>query len=201
MNFNDWSEEIAKNFKQADDIAKQIFGAVRGDDRFTPDSDTLKRVVESMVEEKLKLFGIPSKRAHDELLDQLQEAQRENEMLWKRIKVLEDQLAAQSDAPTPEPKVFKPAAKRVSKPAAVNKVAKSAGAAKPMSKKSKPDDLTKIKGIGPKLEEKLIAAGIKTYAQLAAMTAKEAQALDDQLGLQGRVMRDGWVKQAKRLST
>ena len=233
MNFNDWSEEIAKNFKQADDIVKQILGTVTSDDRFTQDSDGLKRVVESMVEEKLKLFGIPSKRAHDELLEQFQEAQRENEMLWKRIKILEDKLAAQGKTATPEPDEFKPAAKRVSKPAAIKKVTKSSGVAKPISKtgggvkpssakqtptkastsaqkataKKKPsatskrDDLSKIKGIGPKLEEKLVAAGIKTYAQLAALTAKEAVALDDQLGLQGRVLRDDWIKQAATLTS
>lgn len=230
MNFNDWSEEIAKNFKQADDIVKQILGTVRSDDRFTPDSDTLKRVVESMVEEKLKLFGIPSKRAHDELLEQLQEAKLENEMLWKRIKTLEDKLAARSETSTPEPEAFKPTVTRVSKPTAVKKVEMSTGQAKPISKtgsakassakqtpakeaasskksaakqkpsaSSKPDDLSKIKGIGPKLKEKLVASGIKTYAQLAALTPKQAQALDDQLGLQGRALRDDWVKQAKSL--
>jgi len=230
MNFNDWSEEIAKNFKQADDVVKQILGMARDDNRFTPDSDALKSVVESMVEAQLKSFGIPSKKAHEELLQQVLEAQRENEMLWKRIKVLEDKLAAQSEPS--EPEESKPSAKRVSQPASVRKVSKPTGAAKPISNagggvkrstarqtsaggssvpkkpaakkeapaKAKPDDLTKIKGIGPKLAEKLATAGITTFEQLATLNTDDALALDDQLGLQGRVLRDDWIKQANELS-
>jgi len=230
MNFNDWSEEITKNLKQADDVVRQILKMAGNDNRFTQDSDALKNVVESMVEAQLKSFGIPSKKAHEALLQQLLESQRENDMLWKRIKVLEDKLAAQSEAS--EPEEFKPAAKRVSQPASVKKVSKSTGTAKPISKaggsiktpkakqpptkespaskktaakekppaKATPDDLTKIKGIGPKLEEKLIAAGLKTFEQLAALNAEEAQKLDEQLGLQGRVLRDDWINQAVELS-
>jgi len=222
MNFNDWSEEITKNLKQADDVVKQILGMVRDDNRFTPDSDALKSVVESMVETQLKSFGIPSKRAHEALQAQLQEAQHENEMLWKRIKILEDKLAEQSGVPaTSEPEAFKPAAQKISKTASVKTVAKSSSAAKPISKssggvkrttvkqtsakesitsvKSKPNNLTKIRGIGPKLQAKLAAAGINTYEQLATLTVNEAQALDNQLGLQGRVLRDDWTGQARTL--
>ena len=230
MNFNDWSEEITKNLKQADDVVRQILKMAGNDNRFTQDSDALKNVVESMVEAQLKSFGIPSKKAHEALLQQLLESQRESDMLWKRIKVLEDKLAAQSEAS--EPEEFKPAAKRVSQPASVKKVSKSTGTAKPISKagggvktpkakqpsankspaskktaakkkppaKATPDDLTKIKGIGPKLEEKLIAAGLKTFEQLAALSVEEAQTLDEQLGLQGRVLRDDWINQAAELS-
>ena len=36
-----------------------------------------------------------------------------------------------------------------------------------------PDDLTKVEGIGPKIQETLYEAGVKTFAQLAAKTAVE----------------------------
>jgi predicted flap endonuclease-1-like 5' DNA nuclease len=62
------------------------------------------------------------------------------------------------------------------------------------------DDLQVIKGIGPFIEEKLNALGITTYRQIANMTAK----LEDQVNeaiefFPGRVKRDQWVAQAKIL--
>ena len=62
------------------------------------------------------------------------------------------------------------------------------------------DDLQAIKGIGPFIEEKLNALGITTYRQIANMTAK----LEDQVNeaiefFPGRVKRDQWVAQAKIL--
>lgn len=61
------------------------------------------------------------------------------------------------------------------------------------------DDLKKIAGIGPKLEASLNAAGITRLAQIARLTAKQATALDVRLALKGRIVRDDWIGQAKRL--
>ena len=61
------------------------------------------------------------------------------------------------------------------------------------------DDLKQINGIGGKLESKLNAAGIFRFAQIAALTKREAARLDKELALGGRIERDEWVKQAKLL--
>ena len=63
-----------------------------------------------------------------------------------------------------------------------------------------PDDLTTLVGIGPKLAAALAERGITTYAQLAAWTAEDAAAFDAELSLKGRVARDAWIAQAKRLA-
>lgn len=64
-----------------------------------------------------------------------------------------------------------------------------------------PDDLTRLKGIGPKLAARLNELGISRFAQLAALDPAEAQALDAQLGsFQGRMTRDRWVEQARFLA-
>ena len=42
-----------------------------------------------------------------------------------------------------------------------------------------PDDLTKLNGVGPQLEEKLNDAGVFHYWQLAAMKPEDATKLDD----------------------
>lgn len=63
------------------------------------------------------------------------------------------------------------------------------------------DDLTRMKGVGPRLGEKLNSVGITSFAQLAALTPEEAEALDARLGdFQGRIHRDRWIEQASFLA-
>ena len=45
------------------------------------------------------------------------------------------------------------------------------------------DDLTQIKGIGPKREAELHAEGIRTFEQLAFLSEEDAEALEDALNL------------------
>jgi predicted flap endonuclease-1-like 5' DNA nuclease len=64
----------------------------------------------------------------------------------------------------------------------------------------KVDDLTQLSGIGPKLAAALAERGITTFAQLAAWTEENAAAFDAELSLKGRVARDAWIAQARRLA-
>ena len=57
-----------------------------------------------------------------------------------------------------------------------------------------------MSGVGPKLEKKLHAAGVTTFAQIAAWTDAQVAAMDEQMGFNGRVERDGWVAQARILA-
>ena len=62
------------------------------------------------------------------------------------------------------------------------------------------DDLKQLSGVGPALEKKLNGAGVTSFSQIAAWTAKDVAAIDDSLSLKGKVDKEGWVKQAKKLS-
>ena len=62
-----------------------------------------------------------------------------------------------------------------------------------------PDDLAKLQGVGPQLVKKLNDGGIFHYWQIAAMTAEDAEKLDRDLKLNGRIARDGWINQARGL--
>ncbi|MEA2029269.1 MAG: hypothetical protein U9N49_09895 [Campylobacterota bacterium] len=62
------------------------------------------------------------------------------------------------------------------------------------------DDLKKISGIGPKIEEKLNNLGIFHYQQIAEFTEKNIQWVDENLSFKGRAMRDDWIGQAKVLA-
>ncbi|MCV3764079.1 hypothetical protein [Rhizobium sp. TRM95796] len=62
-----------------------------------------------------------------------------------------------------------------------------------------PDDLKKISGVGPRLEKVLNGMGVTTYAQIATWSDDEMLKMDETLGLDNRIVRDQWVKQAKAL--
>jgi predicted flap endonuclease-1-like 5' DNA nuclease len=64
-----------------------------------------------------------------------------------------------------------------------------------------PDDLTKIKGIGAKMETLCNRLGFWHFDQIAAWNTDEIAWVDDNLeGFKGRVTRDNWVAQAKALT-
>ena len=96
---------------------------------------------------------------------------------------------AEKPAPAPEPKAEKPKAKKP-------QVLYTDGATD-----GEPDDLKKIKGIGPKFEGDLNAKGVYYFRQIAAWSAKDIKMVDEIIdSFPGRIERDEWVKQAKKLA-
>ena len=89
--------------------------------------------------------------------------------------------------PTPAAKSVKPRA-TASKPAAPRR-----------SRTKAADDLKLISGIGPKLEQVLNGLGVTRFAEIAAWSEDDVQRVDAQLGISGRILRDGWVEQARTL--
>lgn len=70
----------------------------------------------------------------------------------------------------------------------------------PSAAPSAPDDLSRIKGVGPKLVALLKEEGITTFAEIAAWSEADIEAIDAKLGrFKGRITRDQWVEQAKLL--
>lgn len=115
----------------------------------------------------------------------------------------EKTTAADAQAETP---AMKPAARAETATKSEPATKTPAKAEKPKRQKmtarvveAKADDLKRISGIGPKLEQVLNGMGIRRYADVALWTDKDVQRFDDQLGFSGRIVRDGWVEQAKAL--
>ena len=74
-------------------------------------------------------------------------------------------------------------------------------APEPVTASAAADDLSRIKGLGPKLQALLPTLGITTFAQIAAMTEADLAELDTKLGaFAGRPAKDNWVEQAKFLA-
>ena len=66
---------------------------------------------------------------------------------------------------------------------------------------AKGDDLTRIKGVGPKLAASLRDLGVTSFAQIASWDEAEIDRIDARLGrFQGRIRRDDWTGQARLLA-
>jgi predicted flap endonuclease-1-like 5' DNA nuclease len=62
------------------------------------------------------------------------------------------------------------------------------------------DDLKQISGIGPGLEKKLKAGGITTLKQIAALSDADIADLEERIiRFSGRIKREQWVEQARKL--
>ncbi len=93
--------------------------------------------------------------------------------------------------------VAAPAAPAVAAPAA-----KAVSITLPSGKKIKKDDLKVIEGIGPKIEELLHAAGVKTWSDLASAAIETVQAVLDEAGPRYRMHDPAtWAKQAALAAT
>ena len=63
------------------------------------------------------------------------------------------------------------------------------------------DNLLRMKGVGPKLNQLLIELGVTRYEQIANWTEADLASIDTKLGnFKGRPVRDQWIDQAKYLA-
>ncbi len=63
------------------------------------------------------------------------------------------------------------------------------------------DKLTDINGIGPVIEQKLQDLGITTFKQIADFTPEMVEDVDGKLNFKGRIEREEWIAQAKKLAS
>ncbi|MEQ8825614.1 MAG: NADH-quinone oxidoreductase subunit NuoE [Filomicrobium sp.] len=68
-------------------------------------------------------------------------------------------------------------------------------------REGKADDLKRISGVGPKLEETLNGLGIYHFDQIAAWTPETVAWVDNFLSFKGRIDRENWITQAKQLAS
>ncbi|MFQ6549073.1 hypothetical protein AADZ90_014045 [Aestuariibius sp. 2305UL40-4] len=116
--------------------------------------------------------------------------------------IVEPEPAVADVAPEPVVEEVSPAA--AESPASAS--AAASAAAKPQMMEAPrdggPDDLKKIKGIGPKLEKMLHGMGIYHFDQIAGWQTNELAWVDENLeGFKGRASRDNWVSQAETLAS
>ena len=105
--------------------------------------------------------------------------------------------------PEPEPIVEAPEPEPEPEPEVVAEQPPEPVAASPFlaSPNGDPDDLTKIKGVGPKLNDLLHSLGVYHFSQIAQWSEAQIAEVDGELGtFRGRIVRDRWVDQARYLA-
>ena len=143
----------------------------------------VRQDLNAQAEHQYELMNIPTRSEIDTMQRRQQELRRENRALRHQVQ----QLATQVES------LMKPG-----KPPARQTAAAPKQDSLPID--GSDDDLTEIKGIGPRMMEKLYAEGINNFAKLARLNKELAEQLDDTLKTQGRIMRDDWIGQAKKLN-
>ncbi len=175
----DASEEAYAEFAMSDEY-QVVYGDL---------VNTLMQVrkdLNELAEHQYELMNIPTRSEIDTMQHRQQENRREGRQLRHEIALLRAQVERLSAQP--------PAA---SSPPARTRA--NAPAQKRLPIDDVEEDLTAIRGIGPKMMEKLYAQGIKNFARLAQINKKFAEELDETLNAQGRLLRDDWVGQARKL--
>ena len=131
----------------------------------------------------------------------VQEAVGSGSVEFKFVESVKPEKSA--DLKTKAEKSPKKPVKKEAKPAKEAKPEKEAKAKKSAPAKEKKvtttvsDDLKQLSGVGPALEKKLHAAGVKSFEQIAAWSAKDVEAINEKISSKGRVEKEGWIDQAK----
>ncbi|GGC40706.1 hypothetical protein GCM10011371_30160 [Novosphingobium marinum] len=121
---------------------------------------------------------VVSAAAHEEAVD-AEPAGRKAQVPEATPATPESQSAAEQD-PGPEP----------------------ASPASPESPVEAGDDLSRLKGVGPKLVAHLHGMGITRYSQIAGWSDEDIDRIDADMGaFKGRIRRDNWVEQARFLAS
>ena len=192
------AEELARVAAKAESIDFATLGVASASEK-----DDLKAIkgIGPFIEEKLNALGIYTWKQVSKMTDKLEDQVNEAiEFFPGRVK--RDQWVNQAKILLGEDvKLDEKALKQAEELERVAAKAESIDfATLGVASASEKDDLKAIKGIGPFIEEKLNALGIYTFEQVSKMTAKIEEEVNVAIEFfPGRVKRDEWAKQAKKL--
>jgi len=187
------------------DVNEEVYAEFANSDRYqVVYGDTvntlmaLKEAMNGFLDAQYQAANLPTRSEMNAAFKKLQATSRENRQLKKELKELARRIdsleSAQGESASDTAGESKPKAKKAApKP-------KAAGTAKAASAAEQGDDLTKIKGLGDKMSQKLADMGIQSFQQLSEIALDQMEVMDKQLGAQGRMLRDDWVGQAKELT-
>ena len=192
-------EELKRVKERSNSIDFKILGTAKASDK-----DDLQAIngIGPFIEEKLNALGIYTYLQVSKMTSKLEDTVNEAiEFFPGRVK--RDQWVAQAKILLGEDvKIDEKALKKAEE---LDRVAKKAEkidfATIGVASASDKDNLQEMKGIGPFIEEKLNALGIFKFEQIAKMTSDIEEEVNIAIEFfPGRVKRDEWVNQAKKLA-
>jgi len=142
------------------------------------------------VDARVSRLARESEDARDKLTSRVEALETTLGQVLEQLAELTERVSSLAAAPTIAPVPDdEPTAERVAPPSEA-----------PTAPIGAPDDLRKIKGIGPKYEKALHAAGVRTWAQIAAWSDADVDAIAERIGLKAaRIRKAEWVKKAQAL--
>ncbi len=133
------------------------------------------------------------KRSDDDFIEVSDEDEVAKKVAEQAADLLPTKKDAAETAPAEKTSAEKTAAAEA--PTSVDEAASAdAGASSPAV-----EDITVINGIGPVIKGKLEAMGITTIKQIADLSEDDIKKIDAELNFKGRIERENWVEQAKKL--
>ncbi|MFT7667687.1 MAG: putative flap endonuclease-1-like 5' DNA nuclease [Planctomycetota bacterium] len=150
------------------------------------------RKAEQLVARDALLSELRGERTH------LQKELRDTERLLRTSTEELEQARASQKRATPETTSKKKAVKKKASPKRGELIPK--GSAHKNIAALKKDDLTAIKGVGPKVAARLSKAGFHTYGQLSRLQGTSLENFAETVGVpKSRIEREGWVQSATDL--
>lgn len=140
----------------------------------------LRKEMNALNEQMYKAMNIPTRSEVNSIHQYVQQQRRENRRMQAEINALSKKLAEMSVTETE----IKDAPKSIS--------AKG-------DKATTNNNLLLIKGVGPRMVEKLNALGFQTLEQIAQLSEAELKTLDKDLNAKGNVLKTQWAKQAAQI--
>lgn len=110
-----------------------------------------------------------------------------------------EQAEVPAEAPRPKPVAKQVEEKKAEAAPAAAEVEEKQPETLTAAREGGADDLKKISGVGPKLEALLNELGFFHFDQIAAWTPEQIAWVDNRLKFKGRIERDDWISQAKKL--
>ncbi len=140
----------------------------------------VQRASGELMEDVYQAMNLPTRTDLEAVSRKLQQARRENRQLRRQFAILSGRMDQLEKAGAKKPP--KAREKAVSKKVSTQK-----------------DDLTRIKGIGPRVQERLYEQGITAMEQLATMSQQSVEDLEKAINVTGKITREQWVKQARAM--
>jgi len=145
-------------------------------------------------------------RLRDDLISELKRSLEEHKKLEARVASTDTRVAAAEARALAADERAAAAEQRAAaadeRAAAAEQRASSAEQRAARVPAAAPDDLKRIKGIGPSFERKLRTLGVNSYADVAGWTEADIERISEALAiLPQRISRDGWIESARQLLT
>lgn len=148
-------------------------------------------IADAVIEGRNSMATAKTRRADDDFIEVSDEDETAKKVAAEAAELLAASESAKAEV-TEEAPVEKAAPAEAA--TAAEAPAKAAAAAS-----ADTEDLTVINGIGPVIKGKLEAMGITAIKQIADLTEEEIKKIDAELNFKGRIERENWVEQAKKL--